>query len=79
MRMLGTSSCSAVFAAVATGLVVEVGGQPVPAGAAFTVVFLAAAGAALVALVITVLNRVPADRPGTGPAELLPATQARLP
>ncbi len=79
MRMLGTSSCSAVFAAAATGLVVEVGGQPVPAGAAFTVVFLAAAGAALVALVITVLNRVPADRPGTGPAGLLPATQARLP
>ena len=33
MRMLGTSSCSAVFAAVASGLVIQVGGRAVPAGA----------------------------------------------
>jgi hypothetical protein len=57
MRMLGTSSCSAVFAAVATGLVIEIGGLPVPAAGAFVVVFLAAAGAALLAMVITALNR----------------------
>jgi len=57
MRMLGTSSCSAVFAAVATGLVIEVDGHPVPAGAAFTVVFLTAAGAALAAVVIMARNR----------------------
>jgi MFS family permease len=53
MRMLGTSSCSAVAAAVATALVVVVDGRTIPSAAAYTVVFLAAAGAALVATVIT--------------------------
>jgi MFS family permease len=52
MRMLGTSSCSAVAAAVATGLVVVVDGRTIPAAGAYTVVFLAAACAALVATVI---------------------------
>ena len=70
MRMLGTSSCSAVFAAVATGLVIEVEGHELPAGSAFTAVFLAAAGAGLVAWVITALNRTRPNRPG--PAQ--PAT-----
>ena len=32
MRMLGTSSCSAVFAAVATGLVIEVDGRAAARG-----------------------------------------------
>ncbi len=49
MRMLGTSSCSAVVAAVATGLVAVVGGRAVPSAAAYAVVFVAAAAAALVA------------------------------
>jgi MFS family permease len=49
MRMLGTSSCSAVVAAVATGLVVVVDGHELPSDAAYSTVFLAAAGAALVA------------------------------
>jgi MFS family permease len=53
MRMLGTSSCSAVAAAVATALVVVVDGRTIPSAAAYTVVFLAAAGAALAATVIT--------------------------
>lgn len=53
MRMLGTSSCSAVTAAVATGLVVVVDGRTIPSAAAYTVVYLAAAGAALVAMAIT--------------------------
>ena len=47
MRMLGTSSCSAVAAAVVTALTLEVGGRTLPSAAAYTVVFLAAAGAAL--------------------------------
>ncbi len=64
MRMLGTSTCSAVFAAAATGLVIKVDGGVVPAAAAFVVVFLAAAGAALLAMVITALNRVEARRAG---------------
>ena len=63
MRMLGTSSCSAVFAAVATGLAIEIDGHPVPAGSAFTVVFLAAAGAAAAAMVITAVNRGPVAAP----------------
>ncbi len=56
MRMLGTSSCSAVAAAVATGLTTVVAGQTLPAAAAYTTVFLAAAGASLVAAVIAVLT-----------------------
>jgi predicted MFS family arabinose efflux permease len=47
MRMLGTSSCSAVVAAVTTGLTTVVGGRLLPSGDAYTVVFLAAAAAAL--------------------------------
>jgi len=54
MRMLGTSSCSAFFAAVATGLVIQIDGHSLPAGGAFTVVFAAAATAALLAMVIMV-------------------------
>jgi MFS family permease len=85
MRMLGTSSCSAVFAAVATGMVIEVEGHELPAGSAFTAVFLAAAGAGLVALVITALNRTRANRsapaqPATGRVsrqELVACAQSR--
>jgi predicted MFS family arabinose efflux permease len=47
MRMLGTSSCSAVAAAVTTGLTTVVDGRLLPSGDAYTVVFLAAAAAAL--------------------------------
>lgn len=56
MRMLGTSSCSAVTAAVATGLIVVVDGRTIPSAAAYTVVYLAAAGAALVATGIAALR-----------------------
>jgi MFS family permease len=75
MRMLGTSSCSAVFAAVASGLVIEVGGREVPAGAAYTVIFLTAAGAALVGTVITALTpRATAPDPTEPATEAAPAT-----
>jgi MFS family permease len=53
MRMLGTSSCSAVAAAVVTALTQEVDGHTLRSATAYTVVFLAAAGAALLATLIT--------------------------
>ena len=63
MRMLGTSSCSAVAAAVTAGLVIVVDGRTIPSAAAYSVVFLAAAGAALVATLITAATPRPAARP----------------
>ncbi len=62
MRMLGTSSCSAVAAAVTTGLVEVVDGRTIPSAAAYTVVFVAAAGAALAATLITAATPRPATR-----------------
>jgi MFS family permease len=56
MRMLGTSSCSAVAAAVTSGLTATVAGATLPSATAYTVVFLAAAGAAAVAAVISALT-----------------------
>ena len=52
MRQLGTSTVTAVAAAVGGALVVQVDGHLLPAGSAYTITFLAAAVAALVALVI---------------------------
>jgi MFS family permease len=72
MRMLGTSSCSAVTAAVATGLVVVVDGRTIPSAAAYTVVYLAAAGAALVATGIAAVTLRGATRSAVA-AELSPA------
>lgn len=66
MRMLGTSSCSAVVAAVASGLTARVGGVELPTGTAYTVVFLAATGAAVVATVIAA--RTPRPATHTSPA-----------
>lgn len=63
MRMLGTSSCSAVVAAVATGLTATVAGVTLPSATAYTVVFLAAATAAAVAAVICALTPHPAAVP----------------
>jgi predicted MFS family arabinose efflux permease len=58
MRMLGTSSCSAVVAAAATAFSLEVGGLTLPSATAYLLVFLAAAGAAAVAGVIAALTPV---------------------
>jgi MFS family permease len=52
MRMLGTSSCSAFTAAIASGMIMQVDGHAFPAAAVYTIVFLAAAGAGLVAALI---------------------------
>ena len=69
MRMLGTSSCSAFVAAVATGLTTSVAGQILPAGSAYTVIYLVAGGAALVGAVIAALT------PRAGSTDALPAAK----
>jgi predicted MFS family arabinose efflux permease len=56
MRMLGTSTCSAFVAAIATGLTTVVDGQVVPTGSAYTIIFLTAAAAALVGAAIAALT-----------------------
>jgi len=71
MRMLGTSSCSAVVAAVASGLTITVSGVVLPAASAYAVVFLAAAAAAAVAAVISALT--PRAVPVSAPDTLVPA------
>src|SRR6185312_15515834 len=72
MRMLGTSSCSAVVAAVTTGLVTSVDGQLLPSGTAYTVVFLSAAAAAVVGAVLAAVT--PRTRaPGSATPDLVPA------
>lgn len=60
MRMLGTSSCSAVVAAVASGLTAPVAGVELPTGTAYTAVFLTAAAAATAAAVIAARTPSPA-------------------
>jgi MFS family permease len=67
MRMLGTSSCSAVVAAATTAFVLRVDGFVLPSATGYTVVFLAAAGAAAVAGVLAALTpRTPVpDTPAT--------------
>jgi MFS family permease len=56
MRMLGTSSCSAFTAAIASGMIMQVDGHTVPAAGAYAIVFLVAAGAGgLAALIMAAL------------------------
>lgn len=64
MRQLGTSTVTAVAAAVSAALVAEVDGHLLPTGEAYTITFVAASMAALVALVIAA--RIPARRPRRG-------------
>jgi MFS family permease len=52
MRMLGTSSCSAFTAAVASGMIMQVDGHALPTAGAYTVVYLTAAAAGLAAVLI---------------------------
>jgi predicted MFS family arabinose efflux permease len=59
MRQLGTSTVTAAAAAVGGALVVDVGGHTLPAGRAYAIVFIAAAVAALVALVVAALTPAP--------------------
>ncbi|SFN56018.1 Major Facilitator Superfamily protein [Pseudonocardia ammonioxydans] len=76
MRQLGTSTITAVAAAVGAAMVVEVDGQLLPSGGAFTVSFLAASGAALLALVVAALTPAPREEPGEADA-VRPACAAR--
>jgi predicted MFS family arabinose efflux permease len=68
MRMLGTSSCSSFVAAISTGLTTSVAGEVLPAAGAYTVIYLAAAGAAVLGATIAALT------PRAGSADTLPAT-----
>jgi hypothetical protein len=68
MRMLGTSACSAVAAAVTTGLVQVVDGQPIASATAYVVVFAAATGAALLAGGIAAATPRPAPLAAPEPA-----------
>ena len=71
MRMLGTSSCSAVVAAVTSWLIAPVAGTVLPTGTAYVVVFAAAAAAAVVAGAIAAATPRPAaavERVSAAPA-----------
>ena len=59
MRQLGTSTCTAVVAAVSTALVMDVGGETRPAGTAYSVDFLAAAVAAVLAMALAAVTPTP--------------------
>jgi len=72
MRQLGTSTVTAMAAAVSGALVVDVDGHLLPAGSAYTIVFLAAAAAALVALVIAAFTPAPATRTDTDDTDVQP-------
>jgi predicted MFS family arabinose efflux permease len=76
MRMLGTSSCSAVVAAVTTSLTSVVGGQLLPSGTAYTVVFLAAAVAAVAGAVIAAVTPRTRQAGSMTPEPLAAAAQA---
>lgn len=70
MRMLGTSTCSAFVAAVVTGITTTASGHVVPSPTAFTVIFLAAAGAAVLGgalAAVTPRVEVPASPAGVAP------------
>lgn len=59
MRMLGTSSCSAVVAAATTGLTMRTGGVVLPAAGAYALVFGAAGALSVGAAVIAALTPHP--------------------
>ncbi|GAY08209.1 MFS transporter [Pseudonocardia sp. N23] len=60
MRQLGTSMCTAVIAAITSAMAVHAGGTVVPPQV-YTIVFAAAAGAALVATVMAALTPSPSN------------------
>jgi predicted MFS family arabinose efflux permease len=60
-RQLGTSSCTAVAAAVTTASVVSLDGRILPSGFAYSTAFLAAGAAGLLAMVIALLTPAPAE------------------
>jgi predicted MFS family arabinose efflux permease len=73
MRQLGTSTVTAVAAAVSGALVMEVSGHLLPTAAAYSIVFLLATAAALGALVVAARTPAPQQEPALDEAELLAA------
>lgn len=73
MRQLGTSTCTAVVTVIAAAFAVQVGATVAPAPTAYTIMFLMAAVAALVATVLALVTPAPAttavEEP-TGPVQL---------
>ncbi|OLT38469.1 MFS transporter [Saccharomonospora sp. CUA-673] len=69
-RSIGTSSCSAVIATVTAGIVVRIDGVVLPGIDAYTVVFLIAGGAGVLAGVLAAVTPGPPADPAaaTGPA-----------
>jgi MFS family permease len=76
MRMLGTSSCSAFVAAVATGLTTTVAGQSIASGTAYTVVYVVAGAAALLGAAIAALTPRAPQQAAQAPAVPSPAQAA---
>jgi hypothetical protein len=74
--VLGTSSCSAFVAAVVAASTSVVGGQALPSGTAYSVIYLAATGAALLATVIAALTPRPVPAAEESAATAPPAARA---
>jgi predicted MFS family arabinose efflux permease len=66
-RQLGTSSCTAVAAAVTTASVLTLDGRILPTGFAYSATFVVAGGAGLLAMVIALLTPAPAPAAQSAP------------
>ncbi len=66
-RQLGTSSCTAVAAAVTTASVISLDGRILPSGFAYSAAFVAAGAAGLIAMVIALLTPAPATETSPTP------------
>ncbi|MBK1786679.1 MFS transporter [Prauserella sp. ASG 168] len=69
-RSIGTSTCSALVATVSAGMLVRVGGQTYPSLDSYTVIFLIAGGAAVLAGLIGALTPSPKPETVTVPARV---------
>lgn len=73
-RQLGTSSCTAVAAAVTTASTLTLDGRVLPSGLAYTIAFAAAGGAGLLACLVVALTPAPSPSDATpSRADLAPA------
>lgn len=68
MRQMGTSSCSAVTAALSSAMTMQVAGRVLPSAAAYTTIFLVTAGAAALSGVVGLL--IPRLRVADTPADV---------
>ncbi|MFC4001234.1 MFS transporter [Prauserella oleivorans] len=72
-RSIGTSSCSAIVATVSAGMVTYAAGGEFPSLVGYTVIFVIAGGAALLAGVIAALTPTPRPDAEMGPSRAAPA------